>query len=496
MSLGPARAEIRALVEQLDPARMPPAESERILEEVRRERPELAAAAEAWLVRIGQLYDNLADLPANEQERRLGDEQKSNPDVASLVARLLQVTEFQVPIWLGSLPAEALAPRIPHYEVLEELGRGGMGVVYTARHRALGRIDALKVLLPEQLDDPDRRDRFNKEAKALALLKHPNVVQIYNYDAGEQADCPYLLMEFVDGGNLSKQLGGNPLQVRRAVQLVETLARAMHVVHECGVIHRDLKPVNVLLAADGTPKIADFGLARQVGGPGNETPSCYIMGTPSYVAPEQAQGKNDLIGERTDVYALGAILYECLTGQPPFHGETTQDTLRQVCEEVPKAPSQWNPSVPRPLEAICLRCLEKEPDKRYKTANELADALDGFRQEAERSRQVVSSRFLRIVGAVVLGISALLSLLLITLAPGRLLWVGFVATGSSVGVWLSLCTFHEAFRCTFLNGSPFFRPRGKESETTWVAPRSDGTSLHGWGAVHWALTFMILPIAL
>jgi serine/threonine-protein kinase len=271
------------------------------------------------------------------------------------------------------------------YEILGELGRGGMGVVYRARQVSLKRIVALKMILSSAHAGPEERARFVSEAEAVARLQHPNIVQIH--EIGEADGCPYFSLEFVDGGTLAHQLNGRPLPPREAAELVETLARAMHAVHQLGIIHRDLKPANVLLTADGTPKITDFGLAKAVeceaSGTGPSalralTQSGMILGTPSYMAPEQAEGKGRAIGPATDVYALGAILYEMLTGRPPFDGGTLLDTVMQVLSEEPLPPRRRHPGVPRDLETICLKCLAKEPRQRYASARDLADDLQRY----------------------------------------------------------------------------------------------------------------------
>jgi serine/threonine protein kinase len=218
-------------------------------------------------------------------------------------------------------------PSITGYEILGELGRGAMGVVYKARHIRLKRIVALKMILGGGLAGPEHLARFRTEAEAVARLQHPHIVQIY--EIGEHNGLPFLALEFVDGGSLSAKLAGNPQQPAEAARVVETLADAMHAAHQAGVVLRDLKPAKVLLTTGGAPKVTDFGLAKQLDDPSGLTRSRAIMGTPSYMAPEQAAGSKE-IGPAADVYALGAILYECLTGRSPFRGATVLDTLEQV----------------------------------------------------------------------------------------------------------------------------------------------------------------------
>jgi WD40 repeat protein/tetratricopeptide (TPR) repeat protein len=262
------------------------------------------------------------------------------------------------------------------YELLAELGRGGMGVVYQARQVRLKRLVALKMIRAGPYAAAQDRARFKAEAEAVARLHHPHVVQIY--EVGDHGGLPFFSLEYAGGGSLATKLGGTPLSAREAAQLVATLAGAMHAAHESGVVHRDLKPANVLLMADGTPKITDFGLAKQLDADSVQTQSGAVLGTPSYMAPEQAAGLGTAVGPAADTYALGAILYECLTGRPPFRAATVLDTLEQVRSQEPVAPSRLNPKVPRDLETIGLKCLHKEPKKRYATAEALADDLRRF----------------------------------------------------------------------------------------------------------------------
>jgi serine/threonine-protein kinase len=276
----------------------------------------------------------------------------------------------------GADSSAAKFPFIPGYEVQAEIGRGGMGVVYIAYQTALKRLVALKMILAAEYAGPETMKRFRTEAEAVARCQHPNIVQIH--EIGEQNGCPYFSLEFVDGGSLDKQIAEKSRTAQEAAQLVETLARAVHAAHGKGIIHRDLKPANILMTTDGIPKIADFGLARNWENDQNQTQSGTVMGTPSYIAPEQAAGKVRLLGPATDIYALGAILYELLTRRPPFRGESLYDTLEQVRTREPIQPSQLQPQVPRDLETICLTCLRKEPGQRYTSAAALAEDLRRF----------------------------------------------------------------------------------------------------------------------
>jgi tetratricopeptide (TPR) repeat protein len=279
-------------------------------------------------------------------------------------------------------------PAVPGYEVLGEVGRGGMGVVYQARHLALHRLVALKTIRTRADARPEMVDRFRTEAEAIARLVHPNIIQVY--EVGEIDGQPYLALEFVAGGSLARRLDGAPLPPRPAAELIQVLARAVHAAHRHGVIHRDLKPANVLLAEDGTPKITDFGLAKLVGTDrAGQTQTGAVIGTPSYMAPEQASGDHREVGSAIDVYALGAILYEMLTGHPPFRGATPLETLDQVRNREPMPPSRLQPGIPRDLGTICLKCLHKDPAQRYLSAEALSDDVAAFLQgEPIRARPV------------------------------------------------------------------------------------------------------------
>jgi WD40 repeat protein len=289
-----------------------------------------------------------------------------------------------VPIPLHSpatLGVDANAPAanpvaIAGYEVLGELGRGGMGVVYHARQIALNRLVALKMILAGSHAGADDLARFRNEAEAVARLQHPHIVQIH--EIGEQLGLPYFSLEYCSGGSLAARLDGTPLPAAQAAQLVETLARAIHAAHQKGIVHRDLKPANILFSAEGAPKITDFGLAKKLDDAAGPTASGAIMGTPSYMAPEQASGHSKQIGPAADVYALGAILYELLTGRPPFRAATPLDTVLQVLSDEPAPPVLLQPNVPRDLDTICLKCLHKEPPKRYASAADLAEDLARF----------------------------------------------------------------------------------------------------------------------
>jgi serine/threonine protein kinase len=326
------------------------------------------------------------------------------------------------------LPEGPTLPQVPGYTLLEELGRGGVGVVYKARHEPLKRIVALKMLLSGADSRLPNSSRFTAEAEAVARLRHPHIVQIYEIGVAEQG--PYLALEYISQGNLRDHIHGKPQPARAAAQLVEILARAIHHAHERGVLHRDLKPANVMLDAPteskpdmgvgedalrlfGVPKISDFGLAKRFDLEGGLTRHGEILGTPYYMAPEQAQGQRAQVGPPTDVYALGAILYELLAGRPPFDSQDLVEVLRALVFQPPTPPRQVNPQIPVDLEVVCLKCLEKDPAQRYSSAQALAEDLAHFlrgepvlaRSPAPQSRRTNRMRMALQVLAMVLPVS-------------------------------------------------------------------------------------------
>lgn len=265
-------------------------------------------------------------------------------------------------------------PDIPNYSITRELGRGGMGVVYEAVQLKLNRRVALKLIsTPDQIEV---RTRFQIEAEAIARLQHPHIVQVYDF--GEHEGTPYLSLELVNGGSLDQWTNGSALPPRDAAEIVEKIARGMNCAHQHGIIHRDLKPGNILLTVDGDPKVTDFGLAKELDRDLARTRSGEIMGTPHFMAPEQAGGALGRIGPATDIYSLGAVLYFLLTGEPPNQGQTILEVLEMVRTVDPIPPRRINPHVDRDLETVCLKCLRKEPERRYATAVELADDLQRF----------------------------------------------------------------------------------------------------------------------
>ena len=267
-------------------------------------------------------------------------------------------------------------PRVKGYEIVGELGRGGMGVVYKAKQKGLNRLVAIKMVLGGEHAGEDDLARFKTEAEAVASIQHPNIVQIY--EVGDKNGLPYFSLEYIDGGSLQQKIDGKPQSPREAAEIAEQLALAIQNCHDRGVIHRDLKPANVLMTLRGTPKITDFGLAKRIESDSKQTRTGSLMGTPSYMAPEQARGDTHAIGPLSDLYSLGAILYELLTGRPPFQGATLLDTMDQVRSQEPVPPTRLQPKIPRDLETICLKCLQKEPAKRYPDTASLAGDLRRF----------------------------------------------------------------------------------------------------------------------
>lgn len=323
-----------------------------------------------------------------------------NPDLADELRALWATAQYAAAFAIRTNDAQT-GPHVPNtttqfapesfddYEVLGELGRGGMGVVYKARQKSLGRIVAIKMMREARLGNADDRARFIAEAEAAARLSHPNIVPVY--EVGRAGELPYIVMELIEGRTLSHALTDGPLPPRESARIIAGVSRAVHHAHERGILHRDLKPGNILLTlGDGSdsrtgglrPLVTDFGLAKRLAmSPESarnwHTETGAIVGTPGYMAPEQATGRRDLTAA-TDVYALGAVLYECLTGRPPFQATSPFDALRMAVEQEPVPPRLLVSGIDRDLELICLKCLQKPPELRYASAAELAADLEAY----------------------------------------------------------------------------------------------------------------------
>src|SRR5947209_3902472 len=282
--------------------------------------------------------------------------------------------------------AAELLGELGDYELLEEVGRGGQGVVFRARQKSLNRTVALKVISLGQWASKAHLKRFRLEAEAAAHLEHPGIVPIH--EVGERDGSCYFSMKFVEGGQLDQVARREPMPIRRAAELIAKVARTVHYAHEHGILHRDIKPGNILLDAKGEPHLTDFGLARLVESESSVTHTLDILGTPSYMAPEQAVGNNTAVGNATDVYGIGAVLYQLLTGHPPFAGGATYETIRLLLDTEPRQPRLLNPKIDRDLSTICLKCLEKDPKRRYSSALALAEDLERWlKHEPIRARR-------------------------------------------------------------------------------------------------------------
>src|SRR5438309_1000348 len=300
------------------------------------------------------------------------------------------------------------------YELLEEIGRGGQGVVYRARQKSLNRTVALKVIGLGQWATQAHLKRFRLEAEAAASLDHPCIVPIY--EIGERESSCYFSMKLVEGGQLDEVVRREPMPIRRAAEVIAKLARTVHYAHEHGIVHRDIKPGNVLLDSNGEPHLTDFGLARLVETESTVTRTTDVLGTPSYMAPEQASGNNAAVTSATDIYALGTVLYQLLTGSPPFMGRSTYETVRLLLETDARQPRLMNPKVDRDLSTICLKCLEKDPKRRYLSALALAEDLERWlRHEPIQARRtgLVSrgNKWLRRKPAIAVSVASLVALI-------------------------------------------------------------------------------------
>ncbi len=325
------------------------------------ERPSASEYAERFPDRADLVHQAFRESAASDLTVTLACREESGAGDGGLDALLARSS--------GGAPA-----RFGDYELLGEVARGGMGVIFRARQASLGRVVALKMILAGPLASPDERKRFQAEVETAATLDHPNIVPIY--ECGQILGRPYFTMKFVEGGSLADHLDRFLDDPRAAARLVALVARAVHHAHRRGLVHRDLKPGNILLDADGCPHVTDFGLAKRVGDDTGLTHSGAPMGTPGYMAPEQAAGRASGVTASADVYGLGAILYALLTGRPPFRAPTVMETVMQVLEREPTPPRRLRAGVPKTLELICLHCLEKRPEDRYPTAEALAEDLE------------------------------------------------------------------------------------------------------------------------
>src|SRR5881275_2865762 len=321
-----------------------------------------------------------------------------------------------------STSAAELLGELGDYDLLEEVGRGGQGVVFRARQKSLNRTVALKVISLGQWASKAHLRRFRLEAEAAARLEHPGIVPIH--EVGERDGSCYFSMKFIEGGQLDEVARREAMPIRRAVELIAKVARIVHYAHEHGILHRDIKPGNILLDRNGEPHLTDFGLARLVEADSTVTGTLEVLGTPSYMAPEQAAGNNAAVSSNTDVYGLGAVLYQLLTGQPPFAGGTTYETIKLLLDAEPRQPRQLNPKIDRDLSTICLKCLEKDPKRRYSSALALAEDLEHWLKhepiQARRTGIVARSRkWVRRNS----GIAAMAAMLLALAVPlGIMIW--------------------------------------------------------------------------
>ncbi len=364
------------------------------------------------------------------------------------------------------------------YEIIGEIARGGMGVVFFARQISLNRFVALKMIPSDRLATETDLRRFHVEAEAVALLDHAHIVPIY--EIGEHEGQQYFSMRLIDGGNVADAIPRYIEDPRAAARLLSTVARAVHFAHQHGILHRDLKPANILLDRSGQPHVSDFGLAKRIEADCKLTQSGVVLGTPSYMAPEQAAGRNKHLTTAADVYGLGAILYELITGRPPFRGDTVIETLQQVVEQEPERPRSHKPGIDRDLESICLKCLEKDPERRYDTADDLAEDLDAYlRGEPVLAEVSSKGRLMRMLlretrhtevmalwGRVWMWHA--LQVFVLFLASNILIWAGTRRAGPYVALWVVglLCFIVPAWYYRFRDG-PALTPIERQLGQVW-----------------------------
>lgn len=357
-----------------------------------------ATTCKRWLNEYPQLRQLADCVAALDQFSLPGKSRSTPPAVAGLAETFVLPGIFGAPATGGGGgggDAPAPSGEFGKYELLDEIGRGGMGVVFKARQRDLNRVVALKMILANRLAGGEDVRRFYREARAAGSLRHPHIVGIH--EVGEIHGQHYFAMDFISGTSLAGVTKFGPLDPERAARCLVGVARAVQYLHDHGIVHRDLKPSNILLDADDAPYVTDFGLARVFGDQDERTQSGAILGTPGYMSPEQAAGRISAVSERSDVYSLGAILYETLTGRPPFREDNPLNTILQVLEGEPTLPTALNLRVPPELERICLKCLEKDPDRRYQSAAAIADELDRYlrREPIEARSAGIADRFRR-----------------------------------------------------------------------------------------------------
>jgi hypothetical protein len=370
-------------------------------------KPSPDAPSSAHEEQLALLIADLADRAQRGEQINLEDQCRQHSQFSSDLRELWGAVVVAQVAGKSSSIAETISPRthdstsgsleLPSrfgdYELLEELGRGGMGVVFRALQISLGREVAIKMILRGQLAQSAERDRFQAEAQAAAKLDHPGIVPVY--EVGEIEGRPYFSMKYIRGTTLAQRLADGPLPSREAAKLLLDVARAIHFAHEKGVLHRDIKPSNILIDEKGVPHVTDFGLAKQISDEPSLTKTGAILGTPAYMAPEQAAGNRGQVGPTSDVYSLGVVLYHMLTGRPPFQGASPVETVLMVLEQDPVPPRLLNQNADRDLEMICLRCLQKPTDLRYNTAAALARDLDAYLNDESISAR--SGRFAQVL---------------------------------------------------------------------------------------------------
>ena len=436
------------------------------------------------------ITDDERDLQLVKLLERLAEEQRAGrvPDVEGLARKHPELAEELRGLWTAMLLADGLSefgeedgaedapPSIPQphrrstkwgeYELLEELGRGGMGIVYKARHRQLDRIVALKILRSGSMAPATELARFRQEALSVARLDHPHVVPVF--EVGEHEGQPFFTMQYVAGQTLSRRLAEGPLPAREAAALLLPICEAIEAAHAQGLLHRDLKPSNILIDPAGRPLVADFGLARQVECDESLTHSGAILGTPTHMAPEQAAGSRGRIGPATDVYGLGAILYQMLTGRPPFQGSTPMDTVLMVLEQDPLPPRLLNARTNRLLEMIALKCLQKPPELRYASAQALADDLRAFL--ADEPIAARSGRFVHVIAR----------------------WMGETHHATVLRNWGVLWMWHSLALLVLCAATSALQLRGIDSPLPYLGVWCLG--LGAWAAIFWSLRHRSGPV--